>query len=268
MLYMIYAPSERPLIEPIVEQLSREFEVKLAPVGLMAGSPEWQNIVEADIQSCKAAIVVLTEISAQDETVALRYVAARKANLKILPLFWDNTSRQILFEKLHPDLRDLMRFQGIAYYMQHQGSSGIETIIKHLADSVPRKPKSVLCFLSYSRSDTDFAAKLASDLRAANVETWRDAENIPAGANWDREIEKALNDCAYVLLLATPHSVASENVMDEIGLALNKGKTVIPVMVETCDLPLRVHRAQWVDFRTDYPAALEKLLEQLGMKKS
>jgi hypothetical protein len=152
--------------------------------------------------------------------------------------------------------------------MQHQGNSGIETIINHLSKSVPRKPKSVLCFLSYSRNNSDFAAKLASDLRAANVETWRDAENIPAGANWDREIEKALNSCSHVLLLATPHSVASENVMDEIGLALNKGKSVIPLMVETCDLPLRVHRAQWVDFRTDYSAGFEKLLEQMGAKNS
>ncbi len=122
-------------------------------------------------------------------------------------------------------------------------------------------------FISYSREDAQFATRLATDMRATGADTWRDAENIPAGTNWDREIEKAIHACTHVIFVATPSSVESENVQDELSMAVNKKKTVIPVMLETCELPLRVHRAQWVDFRGEYEPALQKLVEQLSLTK-
>src|SRR4051812_17369097 len=114
MIYLIYAPSERSLGESVAEQLSSQFDVKLAPVGMMAGSPEWQQIVEIDIKSSKAAVIIVTEMSAPDETVAWRYKIASEAGLKILPIFWNDVSRHTLLDKLHPDLRGIMLFQGMA----------------------------------------------------------------------------------------------------------------------------------------------------------
>src|SRR5688572_16333283 len=143
MIYLIYAPSERPLVEPIAEQLSQQFDVKLAPPGLMAGSAEWQKIVEADIKGCKAAVLLITEMSAPDETVAWRYKVASEAGLQILPIFWNDVSRHTLLDKLHPDLRNIMMFQGVGYYSQREGDKGIEYTIKLLSRIVPPRAKQV-----------------------------------------------------------------------------------------------------------------------------
>jgi hypothetical protein len=104
---------------------------------------------------------------------------------------------------------------------------------------------------------------LAASLRDAKLQVWRDVDNIPAGASWDAEIQKALNECTHLLLVATPESVQSPNVADEISFALNKGKTVIPIILKPCELPLRIHRAQWVDFQVNYEDAVKRLLEHL-----
>ena len=50
------------------------------------------------------------------------------------------------------------------------------------------------------------------------------------------------------MIIMTPGSISSENVRDEIGYAIDKGKRFLPVMLETCNVPLRLRRFQYVDF--------------------
>lgn len=124
----------------------------------------------------------------------------------------------------------------------------------------------VSCFISYARTDEKLARDLVGDLQDLDIETWLDKENIPAGANWDGEIEKAILNCSHLILIATPNAVASENVKDELSFAIDKNKTVFPLIFEDCELPLRVRRTQWIaEFITDYQAGLKKLCEQLGV---
>ncbi len=103
-------------------------------------------------------------------------------------------------------------------------------------------------FISYSRKDKEFALALASELRAAGYLIWLDQLDIPTGARWDDEVEKALHDYEIFLIILTPSSVSSENVKDEIGYAIDHGKRIMPVLLEACDVPLRLRRFQYVDF--------------------
>jgi hypothetical protein len=56
-------------------------------------------------------------------------------------------------------------------------------------------------FISYPRINTDFALKLALDLREAGFQIWLDQLDIPTGVRWDDEIEKALNDCEIFMVV-------------------------------------------------------------------
>ncbi|HSL31756.1 MAG TPA: TIR domain-containing protein [Anaerolineales bacterium] len=103
-------------------------------------------------------------------------------------------------------------------------------------------------FISYSRVNKNFALKLAHELKAAGFPIWLDQLDIPAGARWDDEIEKALRECGIFLTILTPDSIASENAKDEIGYAIDHGKRILPVLLEECDIPLRLRRFQYVDF--------------------
>jgi len=119
------------------------------------------------------------------------------------------------------------------------------------------------CFLSYSRSDEDFALRLAKDLQARGVEMWVDRFSIRPSEHWDRAIERAIRGCRTVIAVLSPRSVASENVADEISLAIDAGKPIIPVVIEPCDLPLRLTRRHLIDATGSYDLALKLCLDEI-----
>lgn len=105
-------------------------------------------------------------------------------------------------------------------------------------------------FISYSRSNMDFALRLARELKGAGFPIWVDQMDIPVGARWDDELEIALDTCGIFLVILTPASIASSNVKDEIGYAIDNGKRILPVLLEKCNVPLRLRRFQHIDFTT------------------
>ncbi|MDD2922120.1 MAG: toll/interleukin-1 receptor domain-containing protein [Anaerolineales bacterium] len=116
-------------------------------------------------------------------------------------------------------------------------------------------------FLSYSHSDAAFAAKLAGGLEKAGYEVWLDRTDIQTGARWDDEIVKGLDASAVFLVLLSEASTASQNVKDEIGYALDHNKQILPLLIESCEIPFRLRRVQYVDFAAlKYSEGLQTVL--------
>lgn len=120
-------------------------------------------------------------------------------------------------------------------------------------------PDTPVAFFSYSREDSEFALRLAADLRAAGASVWIDQLDIDPGQLWDRAVQSALESSPSVLIILSPASVKSDNVMDEISFALDQKKALIPVLYRDCDIPFRIRRFQHIDFRSDYDRMLEEL---------
>ncbi|MGB5528853.1 MAG: toll/interleukin-1 receptor domain-containing protein, partial [Ignavibacteriaceae bacterium] len=122
-------------------------------------------------------------------------------------------------------------------------------------------------FFSYSRDDSEFVLKLAKDLRAAGADVWLDQLDIGAGKRWDAEIETALENSQGQLVILSPSSVESNNVMDEVSYALEKGKHVIPILFKECQIPFRLKRLQYLDFTGNYETGFNQLLKSLNLGK-
>ena len=117
-------------------------------------------------------------------------------------------------------------------------------------------------FISYSRANSDFAVRLAKDLKASGHEVWLDQLDIPTGSRWDDELEKALRTCTTFLIILSPASIKSQNVKDEIGYAIDTGKHILPLMIKQCEVPFRLRRFQYVDFtKGDLDEYKERLRE-------
>lgn len=129
-------------------------------------------------------------------------------------------------------------------------------------------PDVPIAFFSYSREDSEFALRLANDLKAAGSAVWIDQLDIGPGERWDRVVQQALESCPSVLIILSPASVNSNNVMDEVSFALDQQKAIIPVLYRDCDIPFRIRRFQHVDFRDNYEHMLEELKRCLHMAKS
>ncbi|MGE5463686.1 MAG: SUMF1/EgtB/PvdO family nonheme iron enzyme, partial [Syntrophothermus sp.] len=107
-------------------------------------------------------------------------------------------------------------------------------------------------FISYSRVNSAFVVRLARDLKSAGFDVWLDQLDIPKGARWDDEIEKAVERATTFMIVLAPESMESQNVKDELSYAIDSGKQILPVVIKPCKVPLRLRRFQYVDF-TDKP---------------
>jgi len=127
---------------------------------------------------------------------------------------------------------------------------------------LPIDPSSA--FVSYSREDLEFVLRLAKDLKAKGAKVWMDRLDIRPGQRWEAEIEAAVEACSRMLVILTPASIASKNVLAEAALAIDEGKTVIPVLTRECKIPFRLRPLQYADFRTDYTDGLLELMSCLS----
>lgn len=118
-------------------------------------------------------------------------------------------------------------------------------------------------FFSYSRDDSEFTLRLAEDLKSAGAVVWLDQRDVHPGERWDRAVEAALTSCERMLLILSPSSVNSVNVMDEVSFALEENKAIIPVLYRDCVIPFRLRRVQYIDFRKDYDRGFNQLLMTL-----
>jgi hypothetical protein len=117
-------------------------------------------------------------------------------------------------------------------------------------------------FISYASNDAEFALRLARHLRVAGAAIWIDKLDIAAGVRWDRAVQHGLEVCPRLLVILSPSSVSSENVLDEVSYALDEGKEVIPALYRDCQIPFRLRRLQRIDIRN----GIAELLQALGVE--
>lgn len=118
-------------------------------------------------------------------------------------------------------------------------------------------------FFSYSRKDSEFVKRLATDLKKTGASVWLDQLDIAPGSPWDDSIQNALNGSQGLIVILSDDAVKSTNVMDEVSYAMSQGKKVVPLMIEDCPIPFRLARLQYIDFKGDYDTALADLLNTL-----
>ena len=70
-----------------------------------------------------------------------------------------------------------------------------------------------------------------------------------------------------MIVVLSPKSVASNNVMDEVSYALEENKLVIPVLHKDCNIPFRLRRVQRIDFTADYDTGFSDLMRALGIEQ-
>lgn len=122
-------------------------------------------------------------------------------------------------------------------------------------------------FVCYAREDEDFVLKLGRKLKERSIPIWIDKWNIPPGADWDKTVDDALLECSHFLIVLSPNSMKSSEVLDEFYIARKKGKHIVPVLYRHCEIPPRLEKIQHIDFTStgsDTESNFERLVQALG----
>jgi len=129
-------------------------------------------------------------------------------------------------------------------------------------------------FISHSARDADIAKRIAEGLQSRGLSLWLDTEQLKPGEAWEREIQKALWDSKYVLLLFSPSSSSvSKWQQYEWQTALesawaNPAKRLVGVAVDEAETPAFL--SSWPVYKirstsTDWDALVENIAR--GLKR-
>jgi len=122
-------------------------------------------------------------------------------------------------------------------------------------------------FVCCAREDQEFVVRLTENLRRFGTPVWLDQLDIPAGADWDRAIDDALEHSDTLMIVLSPESVASVEVRAEWRAALDAKKRIIPVLHKQVGIPRQLRLFQAVDFTgraADDEEPVQQLVRALG----
>ncbi len=120
-------------------------------------------------------------------------------------------------------------------------------------------------FLSHSSKDKNFVFRLGEDLSALGHEPWLDEWEIKVGECIPSEIDHAIEEADYVIIVLSPDAVESGWVEREwqskYGDEIEQNETfVLPVLLKDCKIPNLLKPKKYADFRKNYSLGLVKLM--------
>jgi hypothetical protein len=106
-------------------------------------------------------------------------------------------------------------------------------------------------FVSYSHQDAALVNPVVKLLRVtvARELVFVDSDSIDPGRKWRETIDHAIAQAHTLVVFWCHHSSASDEVSREYRSAMESGKSVLPVLLDSTPMPAALNEYQWIDFR-------------------
>lgn len=125
-------------------------------------------------------------------------------------------------------------------------------------------------FISYSRTDIEFAKRLSVALERRGKDVWVDFDDIAPGSPWANDLRDGIASADAFAFVISPESAASIECRRELEYAEHLGKRIIPInlgRVDPAALPSAVVEPNWVPqlgaFETSFEASVDSLIEAM-----
>lgn len=127
-------------------------------------------------------------------------------------------------------------------------------------------------FISYTTADKEFAYDLVDFLEKNKVKCYIAPRDVEKGKAYASCLMKAIDECKVVLLVSSNAINASEHVLNEVDVIVDRKKPLLPVVIEDFqlndDFRYYIGRRQWVvaypgDPRSFFSSILDELLQYL-----
>jgi hypothetical protein len=123
-------------------------------------------------------------------------------------------------------------------------------------------------FLSYAEADKEVALRIADALHGVGLKVLFNAWELAPEDSIATQIKQAVSSSDFLLILLSPRSVASRWMQSELNIALaremkDRAITVIPAVIEECEIPPFLAGQQYLDLRYDLTSGIQRLAHQL-----
>jgi TIR domain/Restriction endonuclease len=125
-------------------------------------------------------------------------------------------------------------------------------------------------FVSHAHADRGVAQRMAAELQDAGVDIRRVEALAAPSESWSEQIRETIRTSDIVLVLLSPAAVDSKMVREELDTALlaelnERAVTVVPALIEDCELPPALKDRQVLDLRAHVYEGVRRLAEQLSV---
>lgn len=126
-------------------------------------------------------------------------------------------------------------------------------------------------FISYSHNDSSKVYNLLHEMTKSGINYWYDIE-LKTGNEWPEVLGERILNSEMVMVMLSNNAILSRNVRNEITMALNHKKTILPVFIEEVVLsPGAELQLQGFHFLYEYQMSTEmfrkKISEELSVVK-
>ena len=123
-------------------------------------------------------------------------------------------------------------------------------------------------FISYSQEDKMFVLRLSNALMEAGIETWVDEFELRVGDNLIEKINQGIQKCDFIIAVLSPNFINSQWTRLELNAFVAREvsenvSTIIPVLIEDCNIPVFLRDKMYADFRHSFDEPVEKLIQAL-----
>ncbi len=147
-------------------------------------------------------------------------------------------------------LRQAEAWLAVAKVREQQPPTTLQT--SFITTSLQQPPdQSLDVFISYSRTDSDFARKLNDALQLQGKATWFDQENIISASDFQQEIHRGIETSNTFLFILSPSSVKSPYCAEEVEYVKKLNKRIVTILhrpIDSADLHPALANIQWIDF--------------------
>ncbi len=125
-------------------------------------------------------------------------------------------------------------------------------------------------FIAYVEEDLGLVRRLRDGLAAGGCAPWLDKDQLLAGQNWPRAIERAIGMADVFVACFSPRSIVKRGqFQSELRYALNcaarmpiEDVFLVPVRLEGCAIPEQIAgQWQYIDLFPDWERGMERLVE-------
>ena len=121
-------------------------------------------------------------------------------------------------------------------------------------------------YLSYSFKDKRIADNITYSLMKEDIRCSDDIFEIDSENQFQKTVKDVISACSYLIILLSPNSIKSRWIQYELNFALTRvlkarDITILPVLIEDCDIPSFLKEYQIFDLRNQNN--IDGLIEQI-----
>jgi len=122
-------------------------------------------------------------------------------------------------------------------------------------------------FISHSSEDKAFARRLKRAFEAYPIDVWLDEKNLNIGDSLSKVFTEEIRSSTHFMLLISKASNQSKWVKKELNTALNENITILPLLIEECEIDVRLKDIKYLDFinNDDFIYPFNELLRTLEL---